>query len=161
MTTVSRAPPAAARLLQFRAIREERRGRSHRGWGSAVPSGLSPLRGSPLPAPAACKPPRARGCCGKGGRAASSSNGFLGILVPILYFYPQSHRFIPFPSALLSVWYSACQIRASHVSSSATPTLIIHLYSPVFCLLSCPFYSGLLFYVVILFISTLGFSFIY
>lgn len=26
MTTVSRAPPAAARLLQFRAIREERRG---------------------------------------------------------------------------------------------------------------------------------------
>lgn len=52
----------------------------------------------------------------------------------------------PFPSALSGVSPAPClSTCASHVSSSATASLIIHPYSPVFCLLSCPFYLGLLF----------------
>lgn len=132
------------------------------GLGSVTPWGLSPLKGGPSGVQTPPQHAPADGRCGKGGHAASSSDGFgeyrcqfsISIVTPTaLFLLPLLY--------LVSVWHSACQI----------PLLscIIFCYtnahnSSLFPSFLSPFLSfllGIAFYVVILFISTLGFSFIY
>lgn len=106
--------------------------------------------------------PPADGGCGTGGHATSSATGFwenqcqfsISLVSP-------TALFLFLLLYLVSVWHSACQIPLA--------SCIIFCYadthnSSLFSTFLSPFLSFLpriAFYVVILFISTLGFSFIY